>query len=344
MRILAAPAFANEKVNPYNSLLYRELNKILPIVEEYSHKKALIKSYDIIHFHWPDGYINQPKLLKALQRSLVLACVVMFAKIKHTRIIWTVHNIFPHDAHHPRLSVLFMHWFAKRCDGLIFMSEQSQSIFFEYYNLPNSPHQAIVPHGHYRESYQAPIDQQSAKQQLNLPNDKRVLLTFGMIKPYKNIDLLIKVFHQAKLDNTLLVIAGNPETKQLADSLRKLTADNHNIKLFLTFISDEQLPIFLSAADAVILPYKNILNSGALLLALSFNKPVIAPHIGAFVTLQKELGTQWIYCYDGMLDSSILNHAAGALQQQARSPICPLDNYSWNHLANKTLSFYREVL
>lgn len=344
MRILAAPAFTNEKINPYNALLYREINKILPAVEEYSHQKALTQKIDIIHFHWPDGYINQSGLLKTLQRIFVLACVIIIAKIKSARIIWTVHNIFPHDAYHPQLSASFMHWFAKRCDGLIFMSEPSQKAFFGLYNLHKIPHQAIIPHGHYRESYHVPIDQQHAKQQLGLADNKQVLLAFGMIKPYKNIDTLIKAFNQAQPENTLLVIAGNPESRQLADSLLKLKGDNQNIHLFLTFIADEQLPVFLSAADIVILPYKNIFNSGALLLALSFNKPVIAPRIGAFITLQKELGTQWIHCYDETLNSGTLQYATHYLQQQFRPPICPLDNYNWDHLANKTLKFYQEVL
>src|SRR5690606_41450159 len=112
----------NKKVNPYNALLYQEVNNISPVVEEYSHLNALFKRADILHFHWPDGYINEPGLLKASQRVMMLSVVIICAKLRGTMIAWTVHNITPHDSFHPRLSDRFMRWFVRRCDGFIFMS------------------------------------------------------------------------------------------------------------------------------------------------------------------------------------------------------------------------------
>lgn len=344
MRILASPAFANEKVNPYNAQLYREIDKIAPSVDEYSHKKALLGKYDVIHFHWPDGYINQPKLLKALQRMWLFASIIMLAKLKGCLIVWTVHNIVPHDVYHPRLSQRFMRWFINRCDGLIFMSEQSKQSFFTHYKTKNKLRSAIIPHGHYRNSYPAAINQTRAKRQLGLPENMQVLLSFGMIKPYKNIDTLIEVFSQSGPANYLLVIAGNPDTQQLAERLKHLKGTNDNVRLFLHFIPDEELHLFLSAADLVILPYKAILNSGALLLALSFNKPVIAPRIGAFSALQQELGPAWIHCYDDKLCAATLVNAIHHLHQAERPIICPLINYNWDRLAQATRDFYQSLL
>lgn len=344
MRILASPAFANEKVNPYNALLYREIDKISPSVNEYSHKKSWLGRYDILHFHWPDGFINQPKLLKAFQRVMILTFVVASAKAKGTKLVWTVHNIVPHDAYHAKLSQYFMRWFIKQCDGLIFMSELSKNTFFEHYQPQEELQWAIIPHGHYRTSYPPAIDKGQAKKQLGLPENKKVLLSFGMIKPYKNIDVLVDVFARANPAEYLLVIAGNPDTPQMAECLEALQATSDKVRLFLKFIPDEELSVFLSAADLVILPYKAILNSGALLLALSFNKPVIAPRIGAFTALQQELGSQWIHCYDGELQPETLISASQQLLQAERPDICPLGNYDWDRLAQATLDFYRGLL
>lgn len=347
MRILASPAFANKKINPYNALLYSNIKAIKhshfkSTVEEYSHKKALLEKFDIVHFHWPDGYINQKNFLKTLQRSVLLSFILMVVKLRGSKIVWTVHNVVPHDAFHPSYSASFMRWFAKQCDGLIFMSEESKSTFFTTYACKENIHYAIIPHGHYRSSYPAPIPQEIAKHQLGLPANKKVLLFFGMIKPYKNIDSLMALFNQAKLESYILVVAGNTDSPELKERLEDY-ARNPNIHLVLKFIPDDKLHIYLSAADTVILPYKSILNSGALLLALSFNKPVIAPHIGAFVSLQQELGRKWIYSYAEELEINALKNALLYLETQDHSQPCPLENYDWDKIAASTLHFYRQL-
>lgn len=347
MRILASPAFANKKINPYNALLYSNINAItrkkgVDIVQEYSHKKALLKKFDIVHFHWPDGYINQKNILKTWQRSLLLCFILLVVKLKGSKIVWTVHNVTPHDAFHPGYSKAFMSWFAKQCDGVIFMSEESKATFFNLYSCKDNIRYAIIPHGHYRNSYPSPIAQADAKSQLGLPANKRVLLFFGMIKPYKNIDALMETFNQAKMYDYVLVVAGNTDSPELKEQLIAQSKNPH-IHLFLQFIPDDKLHIYLSAADVVILPYKSILNSGALLLALSFNRPVIAPHIGAFVALQQELGRKWIYSYANELEPSALKNALRYLETQERNAACPLENYDWDKIAASTLTFYRQL-
>ncbi len=371
MRILASPAFTNEKVNPYNALLYRSIEAVTEAaandsangkmansnvlndktensirkktVSEYSHKKAVLEKFDVLHFHWPDGYINQRNLLKAVQRTLLFSLIILITKLKGTNIVWTVHNVTPHDSYHPKLSRFFMDWFINRCNGFIFMSEESKTTFFNIYKPSATAQYNIIPHGHYRSSYPAAIDKALAKNKLGLPPDKKVLLFCGMIKPYKNIDSLIQTFSQANLAHYELVIAGKPDSPQLAEQLQQQKGAQENIHLFLHFIPDDQLHIYLSAADIVILPYKSILNSGALLLALSFNKPVIAPHIGAFVALQQELGSQWICSYDGDLQAGILSKALHELETFERPAICPLENYDWNKLATLTVNFYQNL-
>lgn len=340
MKILASPAFSNEKINPYNSLLYREIVGLGSEVSEYTHSKAIFKKFDVIHFHWPDGYINKKSLLKMWQRISVFVAVIMSAKLKGSKIVWTVHNVVPHDAFHPTLSKYFMRWFVSQCDGLIFMSEEGKQTFFNLYGPNKNLQYQIIPHGHYRNSYPASIDKDEARKLLSLKSDKKIILSLGMIKPYKNIDGLIKTFNITDFDDYELVVAGKPETSELSDELKRLSQNAGNIHLFLKFIPDNEVNIYLSAADILILPYNAILNSGALLLALSFNKPVIAPHMGAIIALQKELGQEWIYSFKGELDSKSLLEALSFFGSTYRSDICPLDNYNWDRLAHSTLAFY----
>lgn len=344
MRILASPAFSNERVNPYNAQLYRQIVASGHNVIEYSHKRVLKEKFDIVHVHWPDGYVDQPKPLKAIQRAILLLTMMSIAKLKGARLVWTAHNLKPHDAHHPKFSQHFLTQFLKLCNGLIFLTAEGKNSFLQHYPAEKNMPCAIVPHGHYRNSYPAAINEVQAKAELGLVTDKKILLFMGMVKPYKNCDALIKEFSVAKLDNYVLVIAGKPDTPKYKEHLEELARDNDNIHLRLEFIPDDQLHLYMSAADCVILPYKSILNSGALLLALSFNKPVIAPHIGAFVDLQNELGLQWIYSYVSDLTATNLEFMLEQLDRLPRPTVCPLDNYDWHKLAELTVNFYEEIL
>src|SRR5690606_1044256 len=273
---------------------YQEVNNIAPVVEENSHINALIKCPDILHCHWPDVYADEPSLFKALRSMLVLSFIVTLSKLKGTKIAVTVHNMTPHDSCHPRLSARFMKWFVSCCDGFIFMSKESETEFLSRYRLHRNLCAAIIPHGHYRNSYPPLPDgctdytstdnsdavTRRAKDELDIPAGKKIILSFGMIKSYKNMDRLLQAFIDASFDDYILVIAGNPEPAQLAHELNDIARGHPDIKLVLRFIPDSDVSLYHCAADIVVLPYKYMLNSGALLLALSFNKPVIAPHIG----------------------------------------------------------------
>ncbi len=344
MRILASPAFSNSAVNPYNALLYQALQTKDATVDEYSHKRALTGHYDIAHFHWPDGYVNTPNLFKAWQRAILLTSILMLLKLKGTRIVWTVHNVFPHDAHHPKLSENFMHGFVSQCAGLIFMTSQSQSAFQNHYPTRKDLKSVVIPHGHYRSSYSDKISPAEAKEWLGLKDTDKVLLFFGMVKPYKNVDGLIEAFVQASLPDYTLVIAGNPDSRELAERITSLSRSHPRILPHLKFIPENDVHRYFSAADIAVLPYSNILNSGALLLSLSFNVPVIAPSIGAMKDLQETLGSAWIHNYQAEFNHSALQSAVTQLGEKSRPAECPLSAYDWHNLAASTRQFYQTVV
>ena len=118
---------------------------------------------------------------------------------------------------------------------------------------------------------------------------------------------------------------------------------NDKINLCLDFIPDDEVPLYFSAADMTILPYTNILNSGVLLLSLSFDTPVIAPAVGAVKDLHDNLGDKWILPYNNKLTSHILNQEIHTLVNSSRDLNCPLQEYNWDNIAKETVSFYRQL-
>jgi beta-1,4-mannosyltransferase len=342
MKILASPAFSNKKSNPYNSLLYSELGKNGIEIEDYSHQKLTRERHDVVHYHWPDGYINHESLLKSVLRSVILLSSTFFCKKRGTAIVWTVHNLNPHDANHPKLARFVLKRFIRQCDGLIFLSKASQNTFFEYHsrNVSN-PACAVIRHGHYRTVYGEKPSREQARAKLGISQASKVLLFLGQIKPYKNVPALITSFLSMHSSEFELVVAGNPSSQDIKKALEKLAENHPEIHILLKFIPDEDVGFYMAAADLTVLPYKNILNSGTALLSLSYDVPVLVPALGSMVELQQDVGNDWVFTFTGDLKGSDLQNSAKCAEKLSG---CDLSRYEWSEIAAETLALYEAAL
>ncbi len=342
MHILASPAFSNRHDNPFNTLLYEAIEQKGCKVSEFDKKLLLCGRYDILHMHWPDLTINRKNPLLFLVAVTYLVCVVVLCKIKNTKIVWTVHNLLPHDAHHKALTRKILHWFAGQCDGLIFLSAASRNEFKVVYPLRRTPPSAIVPHGHYRPVYPLVPDRMEARVQLGVPADARIALFLGQIRRYKNVEKLITEFSRIDSENIFLLVAGSVKDPALKPALERAAQGKDNIRLDLKFIPDEDIPCYFAAADIVVLPYTDILNSGAALLALSFDRPVVVPALGSLRELQETVGKDWVRLYEGDINAQILErHIADTLPRNGK---CPLECFNWDSIADKTIGLYEMIL
>jgi glycosyltransferase involved in cell wall biosynthesis len=101
--------------------------------------------------------------------------------------------------------------------------------------------------------------------------------------------------------------------------------------------------LFFRAADFVVLPYRDILNSGAALLALSFNRPVLVPNQGAMGELQSSAGAEWVRIYSGDIDAAQLVDGLAWAVASERPREVRLDHLEWPRLAEQTLHAYEEI-
>src|SRR4051812_16594071 len=96
-RVLAWPAFKPETGNPYSALLAGALERRGASVDEFSPARALRGRYDVWHLHWPERAASR------LVRVLVFGALVLVARSRRTRVVWTVHNLDGHFSRHARL-------------------------------------------------------------------------------------------------------------------------------------------------------------------------------------------------------------------------------------------------
>lgn len=197
-----------------------------------------------------------------------------------------------------------------------------------------------------------------AKRQLGVRNNEKTILFLGRIKPYKGIEYLLAAFQQlVKRDATYrLIVAGesHKESEEYLEGIRRIVArdfDKSEIILKIQFIPDEEMEVYLKAADVTVLPYKDIFQSGILFLAYSFGLPVVATDVGSF---KEEIieGETGFVCNPGdaidlarALETYFSSELYGNLSSR-RKKIKQYANevYSWESVAELTTKAYSEIL
>lgn len=342
MRVFAYPAFANKHLNPYNALLYESLRPLVDEVVEFRPRQRLRGPIDIVHLHWPDLVVRGGSAMSSLARASAFLVRLVECKARGARIVWTVHNIAPHDLHHAGLEAGFRFAFVRLLDGLTFLSAASRSaVLVTRPELEAIPY-AVIPHGHYKPVIRTLMDRAAARDRLGLPVGKFTFLHFGLVRDYKNIPLLIREFQALERPDAFLVIAGGTGSREpLRAEIEALGSGQSNIRLDLRFIPDEALHAYLAACDCVVLPYKQVLNSGSVMLALSAARPVIAPAVGSLVEIAERVGPRWLRAYAGGFERSRLFEALMDPPPHGSAP--QLGAYDWDEIARKTVDFYRRI-
>lgn len=343
MKVLAFPAFKNKKSNPYNYLLYTGMKGV--DVSEFSFGKALRFNYDIIHIHWPEWYLNSNYLIKAVSYSFLLITVLLLAKFMGKKVIWTVHNLKPHEIKYKLLSKIYWCVYPRLVDGIISLSHANEAIAVKYHSIKNSVFKTIIYHGLYTDIYSNSVKRDEARKLLNIDKEDKVCLFLGQVKKYKNVNELVKVFTSLNSINTYtLIIAGKFESEEYYREILELVGQNKNVVLYNKFISDDDLQVYFNAADLSVLPFKDIFNSGSALLSLTFNTPVLLPESDNFLEYGRLIKEPKIYTYKESLTPE-------KIMKAIEDNLCYLspttennDSLKWSELQKKLFNFYKKCM
>ena len=231
------------------------------------------------------------------------------------------HNVLPHDSSTWQRIVtkLVFRW----ADRFVVQSptemERLQSLFAH-------AQVAVVPHPVYQMIEKSTLDKAMAREHLGIDPSRPVLLFFGMVRPYKGLDILLAAMPDvcAEIPDTLLVVAGefweDPthyqtqiETLGIGSSVR---VDNR-------YIPNEAVALLFTAADLVVAPYRHVTGSGVIQLAKGFGVPVVASG-----TIMQDDGVQLVPVEDPV-------SLAATIVRSLRSPITPpvaVEDAGWGQL------------
>jgi glycosyltransferase involved in cell wall biosynthesis len=172
-----------------------------------------------------------------------------------------------------------------------------------------------------------------------------VILAFGLVRPYKGTDVLLEAFQ--RLEGAELWVVGMPRMPM--DELRELASLAPGTVRFVDrFITDPEIPAFMRRADLVVLPYRNIEQSGVLYTALAFGRPLVLSAVGGFPEVAEQGAARLVPPEDpGALAEALRELLADRSARDALADAATraaATTYSWPRIGDQTIALYRDLV
>jgi glycosyltransferase involved in cell wall biosynthesis len=205
-----------------------------------------------------------------------LGTIARLVKKQNIKVLAITDNVIPHEK---RLGdKQLASYFIKGCDAFVTMSK---AVMNDLEKFTNTSHKKYLLHPLYT-AFGDKIPKQQARLKLNLKQDDRVILFFGLIRKYKGLDLLIEAFSLLKANphNKLLIAGEFYEDKQPYFDLISKYKLEEQIMLLNQFIPNDDVKYYFSAADIVALPYRSATQSGVTQVSFHFEVPTLVTNVG----------------------------------------------------------------
>jgi glycosyltransferase involved in cell wall biosynthesis len=263
-------------------------------------------------------------------------------------LVVTAHNAVPHEPAGWHRA-FFERWY-RLVDRIHVMSSVARDRLVAEFGVP-AEKLLLTPMGNYEDFVaQHAVDAGAAcRSSLDVPQEARVILFFGLIRRYKGVDRLLAAFELlAKAEDLYLVIAGStaPELARELEATIERSEAKARIRFRPRFSSDPELAALLRMADVVVFPYEHVYQSSALLLAMSFGKAIIASDIPGLREYLDD-GVEGVLC-----DTTKTTHLAREILALAREDTrretlgaaareTSLESYAWEGIASQIEGLYR---
>lgn len=291
----------------------------------FSWKRALRGDYDVLHLHWPELLLRARTRRKRFVKRQAMRATLFLARRRGTPIVRTVHNVHPHETGGPTE------------ERLLRAVDRQTAVFIRLNpttELPPEQKAVTILHGHYRDRF---------GEHPRSPKQAGRILYFGIIRPYKNVEKLIEVYTAEERPGTCLRVVGSP-SPELRERIEDAAASHPHVSARLSFVEDAELVSEITAASLVVLPYAEMHNSGAALVALSLDRSILVPRTPSNAALAEEVGSEWVQMYDGELDGATLESALAAAELIDPGDRPRLAGRDWDEVGRRHRELYLSVL
>jgi glycosyltransferase involved in cell wall biosynthesis len=293
----------------------RRALKLAEHVPDMLRYRRAARSADIVHFQWLSVQQLDGRLLPH-GKPLVL----------------TAHDVLPREPRPGQRDA--QRRLYDRFDAIVAHSAHGRTRLIDELGV-DAERVYVIPHGAFAHLAEAPESPPPFQ------TDKHVVLFFGLLRPYKGIDVLLDAWRT--IDDAELWIAGMPRM----DIAPLRASAPPNVRFVPRFITDEQLPPYFRRADLVVLPYRQIEQSGVLFTALAFGKPLLVSDIGGFSEIAAAGAAHAVPPGDPVALGEALDELLGDPAKLAalatRSRELGAGEYGWAEIARRTLALYEQL-
>ena len=305
----------------------RMASKLAQHVPDMLRYRRAASSADVVHFQWLpvqhlDGYLLPAKRARdGRRRPLVL----------------TAHDVLPREPRPGQLSAQKRLY--DRFDAIVVHSEHGRARLIDELGA-DGDRIHVIPHGVFTHlAAGASVRPRT--------NGRPVVLMFGLMRPYKGIDVLLDAWRgvdgEAPIEDAELMIAGMPRMD--ISALR--AAAPANVSFDPHFVGDDELPAYFQRADLVVLPYLQADQSGVLFTALAFGKPLLLSDVGGFPEVQSTGAARIVEAGDpralGKALRELLADRATLTEMCVRARAAANGRYSWKAIGAAHVELYRSL-
>jgi D-inositol-3-phosphate glycosyltransferase len=334
---------------------------------------ALAKVVRVLKYYWrlfryaisaeaPIFHILWNNKFETFDRTLLL----WYYQLCGRRLVMTVHNvnIGKRDGANSVLNRLTLKMQYRACEHLFVHTELMKRELEQEFDvspkkisvIPFGISSTVPPFGISGTAPGTSLTQSEARTRLGLKPTDQVLLFFGNIARYKGLELLVDALARLRerLPRARLIIAGRPKGeesywRQVSSEITELGLEGQVIRR-IEYVPDADTEIYFKAADVLVLPYRDIYQSGVLFLGYGFGLPVIATDVASMSEsiIEGETGYTCRPADPGDLADKIEFFFSSALYEQPdlrRRRILEIatERYSLSKMASITIDAYRAL-
>ena len=283
--------YRSSNENPYGALLVEALQKRGLTVERLQYQARDDDAHVVdagwlwrnrgrfqaLHLQWIFGVYLADSALLAWLRLIRFAARLALARLLGYRVVWTLHNLLPHERPYRGIDVASRLFMAVLASAIICHCEFARRAFARRFARRRQVY--AIPHGNFIAPYPNEISRDQARARLAIPPDAFVYVALGIIRHYKGYDDLCEAFRRLPGDHLRLVIAGYVHHSFDVGIGRECERDER-VRWIEGTVPNAEMQIYMNAADVGMFPYRDALTSGAVINALGFAKPIIATRLG----------------------------------------------------------------
>jgi glycosyltransferase involved in cell wall biosynthesis len=337
----------NDQTNPYGNLLADALARQGVEVEYVlDHDAAWLRAnadrFDLMHWHWPSHeYVDPESRAETERRMAQFVDELRLARELGWRIVWTAHNLYPHNRTFFDVDVEFRQRFVELVTAIISHCDAAADAVRREFR-PQAP-MFVIPHGNFIDVLPPTVTREQERGALGIAPDDFVYGFIGNLLPYKGLEELIDAFVETDDGHSWLLISGGTRPREYGASIVARAAGHPRIVVRpYDYAPGEAFVQVLEASEIIVLPFRASTTSGSLVQALSWPRPCIVPNMGCLPTqMDADAGILYPPDADGALARALVEARSldlGAARDAAWRSAVRAD---WDDIARRTIEAYR---